>query len=42
MQGNANEVKLSGQSVGAELSDGRDSGPEAMRSGAICPQEIEN
>lgn len=40
-QGNANEVKLSVQSVGAELSDGRGSRPEARRSGALCPQGID-
>lgn len=37
-QRNANEVKLSVQSVGAELGDGRGPGREATRSGALCPQ----
>lgn len=39
--GNANEVKLSAQSVGAELRDGRGSRPTAMRCGAVCPRGID-
>lgn len=39
---NANEVKLSVQSVGAEVSGGRGSRPEAMRSGALCPKGIDS